>query len=92
MRAFLIHPFFCLPQEEWEAEFARYKQTPEYIKTNQVGRALCGADMCGVVLVGSTVGGSSCRTGAWGAQVYAGRCEAECKGRCEAETLCCRSW
>lgn len=25
------------PQEEWEAEFARYKQTPEYIKTNQVG-------------------------------------------------------
>lgn len=28
-----------MPQEEWEAEFARYKQTPEYIKTNQVGEA-----------------------------------------------------
>lgn len=24
-------------QEEWEEEFARYKLTPEYIKTNQVG-------------------------------------------------------
>lgn len=23
-------------QEEWEEEFARYKLTPEYIKTNQV--------------------------------------------------------
>lgn len=24
-------------QEEWEEEFAQYKLTPEYIKTNQVG-------------------------------------------------------